>query len=67
MHIYTINDLFRQPFLLSIAKLNRSVIAEILYELLKTTLIESRGLDSMEIAKKVGVCWSGWCFSYARS
>ena len=51
MHYYTINDLFRQPFLLSIAKLNRSATAENLYELLKTTLIESRGLDNMEIAK----------------
>ena len=46
---------FCQPFLLSIAKLNRSVTTENLYELLKTTLIESGGLDSMEIAKKL-VC-----------
>ena len=55
MHVYTINNLFHQPFLPSIAKLNRSAIAENLYKLLKTTLIESRGLDSMEIAKKL-VC-----------
>ena len=55
MHVYTVNNLCHQPFLLSVAKLNHSAIAKNLYELLKTTLIESRGLDSMEIAKKL-VC-----------
>ena len=55
MHVYTIKNLCHQPFILSIAKLNYSVIAEKLYELLKTTLIEFGGLDSMEIAKKL-VC-----------
>ena len=51
MHVYTINNLCCQPFLLSVAKLNRSATAKNLYELLKATLIESRGLDSMEITK----------------
>ena len=55
MHVYTVNDLFHQPFLLSIATLNCSETAKNLYELLKTTLIDSGGLDSMEIAKKL-VC-----------
>ena len=55
MHVYTVNNFFRQPFLLFVAKLNRSATTENLYELLKTTLIESGGLDSMEIAKKL-VC-----------
>ena len=55
MHVYTINDICHQPFLLSVAKLNCNAIVENLYELLKTTLIESGGLDSMEIAKKL-VC-----------
>ncbi len=55
MHVYTVTNLCRQPFLLSVAKLNCSAIAENLYELLKNTVIESRGLDSMEIAKKL-VC-----------
>ena len=55
MHVYTINNLCRQPFLLSIAKLNCIVTAKNLYELLKTTLIECGGLDNMEIAKKL-VC-----------
>ena len=53
MHVYTVNDLFCQPVLLSVAKLNYSAIAKILYELLKTTLIEFGGLDSMEISKKL--------------
>ena len=55
MHVYTVNDLCHQPFLLSIAKLNCSATAENLYELLKTTLIECGGLDNMEISKKL-VC-----------
>ena len=55
MHVYTINNLCRQPFLLFVAKLNRSAIAENLYELLKTTLIESGGFDSMDISKIVCV------------
>ena len=55
MHVYTVNNLCRQPFLLFVAKLNSSATTENLYELLKTTLIESGGLDSMEIAKKL-VC-----------
>ena len=55
MHVYTINNLCCQPFLLSIAKLNCSVINENLYELLKTTLIECGGLHNMEITKKL-VC-----------
>ena len=55
MHVYTINNLFCQPFLLSIAKLNHSATTKNLYEFLKTTLIESRGLDNMEIDKKL-VC-----------
>ena len=53
MHVYTINNLCHQPFLLSVAKLNRSATTENLYELLKNALIECRGLDSMEIAKKI--------------
>ena len=55
MHVYTINFFCHQPFLLSIAKLNCSATAKNLYEFLKTTLIESRGLDSMEISKML-VC-----------
>ena len=55
MHVYTVNNLCRQPFILYVAKLNHSTTAENLYELLKTTLIESGGLDSMEISKKL-VC-----------
>ena len=55
MHVYTVNNLCHQLFLLSVAKLNHSVTTENLYELLKTTLIEFGGLDSMEIAKNL-VC-----------
>ena len=55
MHFYTINDHCCQPFLLSIAKLNCSAIAEKIFDLLKSTLIECGGLDNMEIAKKL-VC-----------
>ena len=55
MHVYTINNPCHQPFLLSVAKLNHSATTKNLYEFLKTTLIESRGLDSMEISKKL-VC-----------
>ena len=51
MCVYIVNDLCRQPFLLFVAKLNHSVTTKNLYELLKTTLIESGGLDSMEIFK----------------
>ena len=55
MHAYTLNNLCHQPFLLSIAKLNRSATIENLYEFLNTTLIEFGGLDSMEITKNL-VC-----------
>lgn len=55
MYVYTRNNLCRQPFLLSIAKLNHNTTTENLYESSKTTLIEYGGLDSMEIAKKL-VC-----------
>ena len=55
MHVYTINDLCRQPFILSIAKLDCSAIATKLYELLKSTLIDCGGMDIMEIAKNL-VC-----------
>ena len=51
MHVYTVNNLCNQPFLLFVAKLNRRATTKNLYELLKTTLIESGSLDSMEIAK----------------
>ncbi|MFA1256004.1 hypothetical protein, partial [Klebsiella pneumoniae] len=34
MHVNIVNDLFRQSFLLSVAKLNCSAIAKNLYELL---------------------------------
>ena len=55
MHVYTTNNLFCQPFLLSIAELNCSAIVENLYDLLKSTLIDCGGMDNMEIAKKL-VC-----------
>ena len=55
MDVYIVNDLFRQPFLLSVAKLNCSVTDENLYDLLKSSLIECGGLDNMEIAKNL-VC-----------
>ena len=51
MHFYTVNKPCCQPFLLSVAKLNCSATTKNLYELLKTTLIECKGLDNMEIAK----------------
>ena len=53
MHVYIVNNLCLQPFLLSVAKLNCSVIAKNLYNLLKNALIECGGLDKMEIAKKM--------------
>ena len=55
MHFYTINNLFRQPFLLSIAKLNCSATAKNLYDLLKSTLIDYGCMDNMEITKRL-VC-----------
>ena len=55
MHVYTINNLCRQPLILSIVKLNCSVITENLYELLKSTLIECGGLDLTWILQKI------WC------
>ena len=55
MHVYTVNNLFRQPSLLSIAKLNYGVTTKKLYDLLKSTLIDYGGMDNMEIAKNL-VC-----------
>lgn len=37
MHIYKVNDLWHQPFLLFVAKLNCSMIVESLYDLLQST------------------------------
>ena len=53
MHVYTVNNLFCQSFLLSVAKLNCSVIIENLYDLLKSTLIDCGGMDNMEITKNL--------------
>ena len=55
MHVYTVNNLSHQPFLLSVAKLNCSATTKNLYDLLKSTLIDCGGMDNMEIAKNV-VC-----------
>ena len=67
MHVYRVNDICQQCFLLSIGKLNCSMTMKNLYELLKSTLIDCGGMDNMDISKKIGVCWSGWSFSFARS
>ena len=55
MHVYIVNDLCHQLFLLSVAKLNCSVTTKNLHDLLKSTLIDCGGMDNMKIAKKL-VC-----------
>ncbi len=55
MHVYTVHNFVRQSNLLPVVKMKDNSMAENIFEVVKSSLIEYGGIDEMTIAQKL-VC-----------